>query len=417
MKPSILILIIVAVVAIGGLAFATQTPFSYEVYEDPLRNTVATSTPGFVVTHIKTPTAVKGIYMSGWVGGSVKIRSKLVDLIDTTELNAVVLDIKDYTGKLSFIPQNSEALKAIGSGEARISDIREFIAELHEKGIYVIGRLSTFQDPYFVKIHPEYAVKTKSGDVWQDRKGIKWLDAGAQPVWDYFVDIAKESYSLGFDEINFDYIRFPSDGNMIDIAYTYGAGRTKAATLNDFFAYIDQRLRKDAKIPISADFFGMVTSNTDDLGIGQILENGVNHFDFISPMVYPSHYPPNFNGWKNPNALPYELIHFTLSKAIIRVIAMNNTASGTSTHSTATTTSSVANVIAATAVATTTGAPTKVMDIQQIRPWLQDFSLGGITYTADMVRAQIKATNDVGLNSWLLWNASNRYTPEALLKQ
>jgi hypothetical protein len=332
--------------------------------------------------------------MSGWVGGNVKLRSKIVDLIDTTELNTVVLDIKDYTGKLSFLVEDNQALKAIGSGENRIPDVKEFIGELHDKGIYVIGRISTFQDPYFVKIHPEYAVKTKSGAIWQDRKGIKWLDAGAEPVWEYFVNLSEESYALGFDEINFDYIRFPSDGNMKDIMYEYGQGRSKHAVLKDFFAYIDENLRKKKNIPISADFFGMVTTNTDDLGIGQVLEDGLEHFDFVSPMVYPSHYPPDFNGWKNPNTKPYELIHYTLSKAVSRVIAMNSPATST-----------------------TSATSTEVKNIQQIRPWLQDFSFGGITYTADMVRAQIKATNDVGLNGWLLWNASNVYTKDALLKE
>ncbi|MDB5259516.1 MAG: hypothetical protein JWO73_724 [Candidatus Taylorbacteria bacterium] len=418
MKIPIAITSCIIAAALGAAFFVIRTPFSYNVFDDPHKDTAATSTSGFVVTHIKTPQQVKGIYMSGWAAGSPKLFPKVLDVIETTEVNSVVLDIKDYSGRISFLVGDDSPLKAIGSPENRIPDIKQFLARLHDKGIYVIGRVSTFQDPYFVKLHPEYAVKTKAGAVWQDRHGIKWLDAGAEPVWNYFVTIAKESYAVGFDEIQFDYIRFPTDGNMRDISFTYGGNRKKADVLNDFFAYVDQHLRKEEHIPISADFFGLVTTSNDDLGIGQVLENGLAHFDYVSPMVYPSHYPLNYNGWPDPNRKPYDLIHYVLSKGMARAVAMNAPAIVATSTATTTSARKVPSIAFANASAILAAASsTMKISPLQIRPWLQDFSIRGVTYTPDMVRAQIQATYDVGLDSWLIWNASNIYTKEAFLKE
>ncbi len=332
--------------------------------------------PPFIVTHIRTPEPVKALYMTSWVAGRTDLRSKLVKLVDDTELNSIVIDVKDYSGHISFEVEDPK-LAEFGSAEKRIPDIKAFIGELHDKGIYVIARISSFQDSYLVKTHPEWAVKTKAGEVWKDYKGVSWMDAGAKPVWDYLTAIGNESYAVGFDELNFDYIRFPSDGNMQDISYTYSQGKIKADVLKEFFAYIESQFRPKG-IPISADLFGMTTSVKNDLGIGQILENALAHFDYVAPMVYPSHYPPNFNGYKIPAANPYEIIKFAMSEGATRAIAASTT-------------------------------PLK------LRPWLQDFSIGKTDYTPEMVRAQIEATYDVGLTSWMMWNASNRYTASALL--
>jgi hypothetical protein len=202
------------------------------------------------------------------------------------------------------------------------------------------------------------------------------MDAGAQPVWEYLAAIGDEAYADGFDELNFDYIRFPSDGDMADISYPYSQNQVKSEVLKDFFAYLGDHFHPEG-IPISADLFGMTTSNHDDLGIGQVLENALAHFDYVAPMVYPSHYPPNFDGYKNPAANPYEIIQFALSKGVDRAITASTTPS-------------------------------------KLRPWLQDFSIGHTDYTPEMVRAQITATYDVGLTSWMMWNAANHYTASAL---
>lgn len=351
-------------------------PFEYKNYDTNfIASPVILIPTPFEVTHIKTPESVKAIYMSGWVAGDKRLREKLVEVLDTTEINAVIIDIKDYTGRISFLVDNPE-LKSFGSGENRIPDIKEFIGRLHDKGIYVIGRISSFQDSYLVKTHPQFAVTDKAGKLWKDRKGISWLDVGAKPVWDYLALVGDEAYSKGFDELNFDYIRFPSDGNMNDIKYPFSQGKVKSVVLKEFFAFLDKHFHTK-NIPISADLFGMTTSNTDDLGIGQILEDALQHFDFVAPMVYPSHYPATFMGFAKPAEKPYEVIKFTMASAVKKAEAVSV-------------------------------SPSK------LRPWLQDFSIGGVIYTPEMVRAQIQATYDVGLNSWMLWNASNIYSVSAL---
>lgn len=327
----------------------------------------------FVATHVKTPESVKALYMTSWVGGNEKRRSELVELVDTTELNSIVVDIKDYTGLVAF-PIEGFLLPDMLSVEKRIPDIREFIARLHEKNIYVIGRISVFQDPQLVKKRPDLAVKRSSDKTlaWKDYKGISWLDAGAPEVWQYVAALAEASYKNGFDEINFDYIRFPSDGNMKDIYYPVSDGKVKADVIESFFTYLHDELSPKGII-LSADLFGMTTTNTDDLNIGQVLEKALPHFDYIAPMVYPSHYPTGFMGFKNPAAMPYEVVKYSMEHAVNR--------------------------------ASTT--PLKM------RPWLQDFSLGA-DYTAEMVRKQIQATYDSGLASWMIWSAANRYTKAAL---
>lgn len=332
--------------------------------------------PAITITHIPTPAAVKAIYMSQCVVGTPSFRSKLVALIDETELNGVVIDIKDYSGRLSFIPDDP-ALRDWVSPKCRASDMRAFIDTLHKKNIYVIGRITVFQDPYYTKIHPELAVQSATHtSPWVDHKGLSFIQVGAKAYWDDVIKLTKESYAAGFDEINFDYIRFPSDGDMKDAVYTLSEGKVKAAVLKEFFEYLHSALA-DTGITTSADLFGMTATNKDDLNIGQVLENTLPYFDFYDPMVYPSHYPPTWNGFKNPAKYPYEVVDISMKKAVARAKASGE-------------------------------------DISKIRPWLQDFDLGA-KYTGDMVRAQIKATYDNGLDSWLMWDAGNTYTKEAFL--
>ncbi len=335
--------------------------------------------------HIATPIPVKAIYMSSWVAGSKTIRERLIKLIDTTEINSVVIDVKDSTGAVSF-KMDDPLLNTINPYENRIVDIKDLITELHDKNIYVIARIAVFEDPKLAKAKPELAVKKRSGATWKDRKGLSWTDMGSKDVWDYNIAVARGAYDAGFDELNFDYIRFPSDGDMTDIMYPSLEGKkiVRSEELRKFFEYLNSNVKEITAVtgqvgaPMSADLFGMTTTNTDDLNIGQVLENTIPYFDYVAPMVYPSHYPPNFNGWKNPADVPYDLIHFVLSAGVDRVVAASST-------------------------------PDK------IRPWLQDFDLGAV-YTPEMVRAQIQATNDIGLDSWMLWDASNHYSPGALEK-
>jgi len=402
-------IIIVIVFVLFPPSFLEST-YSVSISTTEISKVDSAPIPSLVV-HLKTPEPLKALYMTSCVASQESWRSNLKKLIDTTELNAVVIDIKDYTGIVSF-PRPL----ALGRSDVRrekgcvVSDMKEYIHMLHEKNIYVIGRISVFQDPFYTSIFPEFAVKKISdGQVWKDFKGLSFIDVGAKPYWDYIVELSKEAYALGFDELNYDYVRYPSDGNIKDALYTWtpnqeqssGTGQasttqssrlmTKAEVLESFFAYLHDSL-KDTGVKTSVDLFGMTTTVENDMGIGQVLELSLPYFDYISPMVYPSHYPKTWNGFTNPAEYPYEVVKIAMTRGIEREREHNI---------------SIGNFSVDINGATSTPS-------SKFRPWLQDFNLGA-TYDVDKVRAQIQATYDVGLTSWMLWSAANKYTVSALL--
>jgi len=371
-------------------SFTFSSEVSYQNVSGTATSTTATTPKK--VKHIDTPEPLKAIYMTQCVAGTPSFRSKVVKLIDETEINAVIIDIKDYTGTVSFLTGDNEIDKLSGTG-CKVSDMADFVEVLHSKDIYVIGRVTVFQDPLYAKAHPELAVKRKSdGGTWKDRKGISFIDVGAKPFWDYIVSISTASYAIGFDEINYDYIRFPSDGNMKDIYFAHTGTTTKKEMLRQFFEYLDSKIAGTG-IVTSADLFGMTTTNTDDLNIGQVLEYALLNFDYVAPMVYPSHYPPTFNGWPDPNKVPYEIVKFSMDAAVARVNFLRNEVASSTPKS----------------------ALLKRLGPLQLRPWLQDNDYP-VHYTAAMVRKQIQATYDAGLTSWMLWDPANTYTEAALLK-
>ncbi|MEX0909977.1 MAG: putative glycoside hydrolase [Candidatus Paceibacterota bacterium] len=379
--------------------------------------------------HVKTPEAVKALYMTSCVVSTPSFRDKLVEIIDTTEINTLIIDVKDYTGTLSFIPKNENLMPLWKDGRCGTSEMEEFIKELHKKGVYVIARITVFQDPYYATKHPDQAVqRADNGAVWKDGKGLSFIDVSSKEAWDHVIQISEEAYDIGFDELNFDYIRFPSDGDMQNVYYPHSKNKNKADALEEFFAYLDSELeRKIPEAVTSADIFGMTTTNYDDLGIGQILEKALPYFDYIAPMVYPSHYPSGFNGWGDPNTVPGPLIKYVMDGAVRRTVADTTPIKTIGSekivcevdeteeeNSEEVGIASVEEEAPLPEECTKTLYTKMVYDKNKIRPWLQDFSYGG-TYDADAVRAQIQATYDSGLNSWMLWDPGNTYTKEALL--
>jgi len=331
------------------------------------------------VAHIKTPVAVKAVYMTACLASESRLREAVLTTISGTEINSLMIDLKDYTGTIAYA--STTLLAPHGTG-CRIYDLPAFVAELHSKGVYVIGRITVFQDPVYATAHPADAVQSRSrpGHPWLDRNGLAYVDPDAREYWDRVVAIAKEGYSIGFDEINFDYIRFPSDGDMSDALFALPPVRSasttpKTAVMDEFFSYLHSKLAPSG-IVMSADIFGQTTVNTDDLGIGQILEKVLPYFDYVAPMVYPSHFINGFEGYANPAAYPYEVVKISMTSAVERA-----------------------------AMATTS--------LEKLRPWLQAFNLGA-TYTPAMVHAEQKAVYDSGLTSWMLWDAANRYNKEEL---
>ncbi len=362
---------------------ATTTPF------------VATTTPIFIVTHIKPPSVVKAAYYTSWSAGTPSFQKEMFDLIKGTELNSLVIDVKDYSGRVSFLTDDP-IIKETGSPEGRISDIEYMIAKLHGQGIYVIGRVAVFQDPFIVKVRPEWAVHDETGRIWKDKGGAYWVDPDNKEMWKYVAEIAKQAYAVGFDEINFDYVRFPSDG-ITNAVFDKSASTTKESVITSFFSYLHDTL-SPLNIPISADVFGQTTSDTGDMGIGQHFENVLPYFNYVDPMVYPSHYITNFLGFVKPAQHPYAIVKYELDYAEARALK-----------------ASTETIIIASTTASTTSITTKVLYTPAvIRPWLQAFDLGAI-YSPDMVHAQIQATADAGAKGWLLWNAGSVYNREFVM--
>ena len=345
------------------------------------------------VKHVPTPVPVKAIYMTQCVVGTPTFRDSVVKHIDDTELNAVIIDIRDYSGGIAF-PTDDPLLKTMVSDKCGARDMKAFVEKLHEKNIYVIGRITVFQNPLYTKLYPDQAVQKKGGGIWKDHKGLAFVDVGAKPYWETVVALSKESYDMGFDELNFDYIRYPSDGDMASADYIKRDGKTKQEMLEDFFKYLHDGL-KPTGVVLSADLFGMTTTNTDDLNIGQVLERALPYFDYIAPMVYPSHYPSGFHGYTKVNEHSYDIVHFSMSEAARRAEA---------------TTTPVAS-LAHTRIGTSTPAlySKPVYDRKKLRPWLQDFDYP-VDYTPAMVQEQIQANIDSGLDSYMFWDPGNKYS-------
>ncbi len=321
---------------------------------------------------------VKGIYLTAYSANNPTKLDSMIKLIDDTELNAVVIDIKDYTGYVLYDSQVPQ-VKKIKTKKVIIDDVSAVIKKLHEHNIYVIARQTVFQDPVLAEAKPEWSIKNKKGGVWHDNKGLSWVDATREEVWKYNMQIAKEAIGLGFDEMNFDYVRFPSDGNLSAVQYSTTEPRYK--TMEKFYAFVGDTL-KDEPAWISIDMFGLTmdAKGTNDLGIGQRLVDAVDNVDYICPMMYPSHYGAGYAGLKNPASDPAMVFKTGLAK----------------------------------------GLPAFTDKRAKVRPWIQAFNIGAVydeNKFDNRIRAQINEIEKVSDSGWLMWNASNRYSDVGLNKE
>jgi len=313
---------------------------------------------------------VKGLYLTAYSAGNSKTVDGILDLIDETELNAIVIDVKDYSGKVLY-DSNVLLVGELGLENNRIGDTEALIKKLHEHKVYVIARQTVFQDPILAEKKPEWAMQSKVGGLWRDRKGLAWVDPTKQEVWEYNVEIAKEVIGFGFDEVQFDYVRFPSDGDMSQVVYTNG-GQERYEVMRDFYHYLGEQLTAQPAW-ISLDMFGFVMERYDGMSIGQRLEDAVDAVDYISPMMYPSHYPVGHLGLKNPAASPGIVIENGMKK----------------------------------------GIPYFENQRAMVRPWIQAFNIGAV-YDATKIRVQIDIVEKYTDGGWMLWNASNRYSSAGL---
>jgi len=322
--------------------------------------------------------AAKGIYVTGYSAASGKI-DDLIALADRTAINAFVIDVKDDNGNMLFYSETAEKYSPSGNNRFYIKDMDAFMTKMKENNIYTIARIVTFKSPRYAKDNPDKAILRRStGAVYQSQDGVRWASPYDRDLWDYNVGVAKEAAALGFNEIQFDYVRFPaSGGGKLDSSLDYRnyENESKAEAIQKFLKYAYSEISKD-EVYVSADVFGWVASATNDVGIGQHWEALTNVVDFMCPMMYPSHYGPGNYGLSVPDAFPYETIDRGIKDALNRDAHVDTPA--------------------------------------KLRPWIQDFTAkwvkGYIHYGPAEVEAQIRALEDNGVNEYLLWNAGNWYT-------
>lgn len=312
---------------------------------------------------------VKGIYLTAWKAGDQPFVEKLVAMMGRCGLNALVVDVKDDTGAVSY-PSQVELAGQVGAAVRSKYQPTKLLGLLRANRIYPIARIVVFKDPLLAGAREDLAVKSSRGGLWADRRGLRWVDPYRKTVWEYNLALAREAAALGFREIQFDYVRFTSDGPIKECYYPAADHRSRAEVIRDFLSYARRELAGWG-VKVSADVFGLTCSAKDDLGIGQVFSEIAEQVDVICPMVYPSHYYPGSYRLANPDRNPYETVLRSLSDARQKVTGINNQ---------------------------------KVI----IRPWLQDFSLKN-TYQERELRAQVKAVYDAGCDEWIFWNPSNRY--------
>ena len=321
------------------------------------------------------PVKVKGIYVTGPAAGSERME-QLIDLVSSTELNTMVIDVKNDEGNLTY-KMEVPASANLEAGIRYVKDMPALVERLHQQGIYVIARIVCFKDPVLAAARPELALRLPDGKAVMDANGLAWVNPYKEEVWDYLCTLAECASRDGFDEIQFDYVRFPigNDANAAD----YGVDMStypREAGLTDFFDYASKRLH-EKQIIFGADLFGtIIGSDVDRDRTGQNYLSIAEHTDAICPMIYPSHYANGTFGMNVPDQYPYE--------TIANALQLSKEELGE------------------------TDSPKGV-----VRPWLQCFNAiwvdGHITYGSKEVHDQIQAVYDAGYEEWFLWHASNHY--------
>lgn len=330
-------------------------------------------------TPIRTNKKIKGIYVSGWTAASSAKMDRLIRLIDETELNAVVVDVKNDSGRLLYDSAVALANETGADDKPMVRDPAELIAKLKEHDIYIIGRIVAFKDPHLAGARKDLAIQRRDGKgIWRDKKGVAWVDPYAEAVRQYNLELAKEAAALGIDEIQFDYVRFPENSRVTDaqVRYQNPANISKSKLIGDFLAEARKHLHP-YEVPVSADVFGLTTTATDDMGIGQQWEFIANNADIISPMIYPSHYAKGSYGIRHPDLDPFTIVQKAVKDALDRNKALDHPAA--------------------------------------VRPWLQCFTAKWVKphlkYGKKEIEAQIKAARSQGVEEYLLWDPTCRYKP------
>lgn len=335
------------------------------------------------IVRVPAPDTLRGLYVNRWAALGRKLNT-LIGVAKRTEVNALVIDVKDDRG---FVLYRSKVplAREIGADTAdghwmSSSKLRAVLDTMAAHNIYPIARIVVAKDPLLAEKKLDLAIKRKSDlKPWLDKNGKPWLDPHERVVWQYAVDLAREAHELGFSEVQFDYVRFPDEKRLIsETVYPLANGRTRAQVIRDQLGFVRNAL-KPLGMRVTADVFGLTATDTTDMGIGQRWEMFIDQVDVVLPMIYPSHFARGTYKLRNPNARPYETIDHALKDAIARTDSIPNAAA--------------------------------------IIPWYQDFTMGAPRYGVAQIRAQMKAGYDNGFQSWILWNPSSNYTLAALEPQ
>jgi hypothetical protein len=351
-------------------------------------STIWVKTPGYErrkltagaseVTVKLPPHSVRAAYLTYYGVADRGIRQRVLDLVSRTELNAVVIDVKGDRGMIPYRTGVQAAIDAGAQGPVIIKDFEEQLAGWKAQGIYTIARIVAFKDNLRATTRPDLAIiDTHTGKPWIDRENLAWVDPFREENWDYLIAVAKEAVAKGFDEVQFDYVRFPTDGKLSAARYSQpNNATTRLPAIAAFLAKARRELGPTGAF-LGADVFGYTAFNSNDTDIGQRIEELSAHLDYMCPMVYPSGYHLGIPGVRNPMKNPYEVV-----KESVRLTRQRSQ-----------------------------------NPAMQVRPWLQDFkdyAFDKRIFGPGEVSAQIRAANDAGASGWMLWNPRNDYTAAAL---
>ena len=377
-----------ASVVVRGIEVRTDAEGAFKLEQVPPDATLTVKLPGFeklrvpptkgAVEAVLRPQPIKATYLTYYGVGDRGIRTRVLDLTARTELNAVVIDVKGDRGWILYRTEVAQAIAVGAQGPATLRDFDGLMADLKARGIYTIARIVTFKDNILATARPDLAIiDTRTGKPWIDNEKLAWVDPFREEVWAYNIALGQEAIRRGFDEVQFDYVRFPTDGKLGAAKYAKpNSKETRLPAIAGFLAKARRELGASGAF-VGADLFGYTAFNENDTDIGQRIEELAPHLDYICPMVYPSGYHKGIPGYANPVLAPGKVVHES-----VRLIRKR--ATGT---------------------------------VAQVRPWLQDFkdyAFDKRIFGVSEVQAQIRGSEEAGGSGWMLWNPRNDYTGSAL---